>query len=306
MNSISYQREEITGTLHTISDFIRWGASFFKQSNLYYGHGTSTAIDEAAFLVLHTLGLDPDTSSVYFPARLTLNEKQVLTEIIFRRVEEQIPAAYLTHEAWFAGLAFYVDERVLVPRSPLAELIVKQFEDFVDPDSVDRILDLCTGSGCIGIACAYYFPMAHIDLADISSEAIEVAKINVQRHQLLNHVDIIQSDLFSGLQNRKYNIIVSNPPYVDAEDMAALPQEYKAEPELGLAAGKDGLDLVIPMLRQAAGHLHPEGLLIVEVGNSEHALCELFPEVPFFWLEFEHGGQGVFLLTKEQLEQYFN
>lgn len=302
MRSITYNCEEIPESLHTIIDFIRWGASFFKQSGLYYGHGTSSAMDEAAFLVLHTLCLEPDTSSVYFSSRLTLNEKQALTEIIFRRVEEKIPAAYLTHESWFAGLSFYVDERVLVPRSPLAELIVKQFEDIVDPDSVGSILDLCTGSGCIGIACAYYFPMAHIDLADISSDALAVAQINLERHHLIHHVDIIQSDLFSNLNDRSYDLIISNPPYVDAEDMAALPQEYRAEPALGLAAGDDGLDLVIPMLKQAAEHLNADGLLIIEVGNSEHALTEMFPEVPFFWLEFEHGGEGVFLLTKEQLE----
>jgi ribosomal protein L3 glutamine methyltransferase len=305
MRAIAYKQEEIPESLQTITDFIRWGGGFFKQSGLYFGHGTSTAIDEAAFLVLHTLGLAPDTPSVYFSSQLTLNEKQALTEIIFRRVEEKIPAAYLTCESWFAGLPFYVDERVLVPRSPLAELIVKQFEDFIDPDAVGSLLDLCTGSGCIGIACACHFPVAQVDLADISSAALEVAHINVERHQLTGHVDIIQSDLFSNLQNRSYDLIISNPPYVDAEDMAALPQEYKAEPPLGLAAGEDGLDLVIPMLKQAAEHMNPGGTLIVEVGNSEHALTELYPEVPFFWLEFEHGGQGIFLLTREQLEEYF-
>ncbi len=305
MANIAYTKEDIILSLGTITDFIRFGASLFKQAGLYYGHGNASAIDEAAYLVLHTLNLEPDTHSVYFSSKLTKNEKRAVSNILFRRAKEKIPAAYLTHEAWFCGLPFYVDERVLVPRSPIAELIQNHFEPWVVPDKVEHILDLCTGSGCIAIASAVYFPHAQVDAADISEDALDVALQNIEKHQLEEQVNIVQSDLFSNLKGQQYHIIVSNPPYVDAQDMAALPVEYQAEPELGLAAGDDGLALVIPMLEQAAEHLYPEGILIVEVGNSEYALQERYPDIPFYWLEFEHGGQGVFLLTREQLEQYF-
>ncbi len=305
MSDIAYTKEEIILSLHTITDFIRFGASLFKKARLYYGHGNATAIDEAAYLVLHTLNLEPDTHSVYFSAQLTKNEKLAVASILFRRAKEKIPAAYLTHEAWFCGLPFYVDERVLVPRSPICELIQNHFEPWVEPEKVKRILDLCTGSGCIAIACASYFPHAEVDAADISEDALDVALQNIEQHQMVDQVNIVQSDLFSNLKGQQYHIIVSNPPYVDAEDMSSLPTEYHAEPELGLAAGEDGLDLVIPMLEQAAEHLYPEGILIVEVGNSEYALQERYPDISFYGLEFEHGGHGVFLLTREQLEQYF-
>jgi len=305
MTSINYSNDELMESFETITDFIRWGAGLFKQSDLFFGHGNASAIDEAAYLVLHTLNLEPDTHSVYFSSKLTSNEKQALIDILLRRAQEKIPAAYLTHEAWFADLPFYVDERVLVPRSPIAELIINQFEPWAEPDNVEQILDLCTGSGCIAIACAYYFPNAEVDAVDISEDALDVALQNIEKHSLDEQVNIIQSDLFSNLKGRKYNIIVSNPPYVNAEDMASMPYEYKAEPELGLTAGHDGLELVIPMLEKASEHLLPEGILIVEVGNSEYALQSLYPDLPFYWFEFTNGGQGVFLLTKEQLDEYF-
>jgi ribosomal protein L3 glutamine methyltransferase len=304
-HQINYTEEDVTKSLDSITDFIRWGASIFKQSDLFFGHGNATAVDEAAYLVLQTLHLEPDTHDAYFSSKLTVNEKKAVINILFRRAQEKIPAAYLTNECWFAGLSFYVDERVLVPRSPVAELIINQFSPWIEPDNVEQILDLCTGSGCIAISCAYHFPHSNVDAVDISTDALDVAQHNLQENHPLDNVNIIQSDLFKNLQGKKYNIIVSNPPYVDAEDMACIPQEYKAEPAIGLAAGDDGLDLVIPMLEQAAEFLHPEGILVVEVGNSEYALQERFPDVPFYWLEFENGGQGVFLLTKEQLEQYF-
>ena len=306
MAKIDYTDDGLNDSLETITDYIRWGASLFKQSGLFYGHGNASAIDEAAFLVLHTLNLEPDTHSVYFSSKLTENEKQALIDILLRRAKEKIPAAYLTNESWFAGLPFYVDERVLVPRSPIAELIQNHYEPWVDVAKVEQILDLCTGSGCIAIANAYYFPGAYVDAVDISEDALDVALQNIETHGLVNQVNIIQSDLFSNLQGKQYDIIVSNPPYVDAEDMAALPKEYHSEPEIGLAAGDDGLDLVIPMLEQAAEHLFPGGILIVEVGNSEYALQQRYPDLPFYWLEFENGGQGIFLLTKEQLVKYFN
>ena len=305
MANICYDKKELKQSLDTITDYVRWGASLFKQENLFYGHGNASAIDESAYLVLHTLKLEPDTHALYFSSKLTPDEKDQLIDILLRRAIEKVPASYLTHEAWFANLSFYVDERVLVPRSPIAELIQNYFEPWIETDQVERILDLCTGSACIACASAYYFPQADVDAVDISKDALAVANINIKKHQLVGQVKTIQSDLFSNLSGQKYNIIVSNPPYVDQDDMKSMPEEFKAEPELGLAAGDEGLDLVIPMLEQAANYLYPEGILIVEVGNSEYALQERYPDLPFYWLEFEHGGHGVFLLTKEQLDAYF-
>ncbi len=286
----------------TIKDYIRWGASRFVQAQLSFTHGMASAIDEAAYLVLHTLHLPVDTPSLYFDSRLTAEERQAVAAILQQRIETRKPAAYLTHEGWFCGLPFYVDERVLVPRSPLAEYIEKQFAPFIDPAEVESILDLCTGSGCIGIACAYAFPQAQVDLSDISPDALDVAAINIQRHQVGAQVQAIQSDLFAQLQGRQYDLIVSNPPYVDAQDMASLTDEFRYEPELGLASGEDGLAHVRRILRDAAEHLTPHGLLVVEVGNSQFALREAYPEVDFHWLEFERGGEGVFLLSAEQVK----
>ncbi len=306
MTRINYTKDTIDESLETITDFIRWGASLFKQEDLFFGHGNPTAIDEAAYLVLHTLNLEPDTHSVYFTSKLTENEKHAVIDILFRRAKEKIPAAYLTNETWFAGLPFYVDERVLVPRSPISELIQNHYEPWVDTENVEQILDLCTGSGCIAIANAYYFPGAEVDAVDISEDALDVALQNIEKHGLVDQVNIIQSDLFSNLKGKQYDIIVSNPPYVDAEDLACMPEEYHAEPQIGLEAGDNGLELVIPMLEQAADHLYPKGIIIVEVGNSAHALEERYPDLPFYWFEFEQGGEGIFVLSKEQLIAYFN
>ncbi len=305
MTKINYTVGGLDDSLETITDFIRWGASLFKQSELFFGHGNATAIDEAAYLVLHTLNLELDTHALYFSSKLTENERHALIEVLFRRAKEKKPAAYITNEAWFAGLPFYVDERVLVPRSPISELIQSHYEPWIDTENVEQILDLCTGSGCIAIANAYYFPGAEVDAVDISKDALDVALMNLEKHGLVDQVNIVQSNLFQNLKGKQYDIIVSNPPYVDAEDLSAMPDEYHAEPQLGLEAGDDGLELVIPMLEQAAEHLYPKGILIVEVGNSAHALEHRYPELPFYWFEFEQGGDGVFLLTKEQLEAYF-
>jgi len=290
--------------LVTIRDLIRWAVTEFEKAGIYYGHGMGNALDEAVFIILSALKLPLNITESYFESRLTRAEREMVLKLYYRRITERTPAAYLTNEAWFAGLKFYVDEHVLVPRSPIAELIEKQFEPWIEPDKVERILDLCTGSGCIGIASAYAFELAEVDLADISPEAIEIAQKNIENHQLQEQVTVYQSDLFSALEGQKYDIIVSNPPYVDAIDMSILPDEFKQEPELGLAAGEDGLDLVKVILKQAANYLNPEGILVVEVGNSQFALEELLPEVGFYWLEFERGGQGVFLLTYEQLKEY--
>jgi len=294
----------IPAELSTIRDYIRWGISRFHQAELYYGHGMGSALDEAVYLCLHALHLPHDFSEKYFDTALTAVEKQAVFNLLMRRVDEKLPAAYLTGEAWFAGLPFVVNEHVLVPRSPIAELIEKQFAPWVEAEAVESILDLCCGSGCIGIASAYAFECADVDMVDISADAIEVAEENIARHQLDDRVCVIESDLFENVPPRQYDIIVSNPPYVDAEDMASLPDEYHHEPELGLAAGDDGLDLVIPMLQQARQFLTEQGILVVEVGNSQFALQEAYPHVPFCWLDFERGGSGIFLITAQQLDEF--
>jgi ribosomal protein L3 glutamine methyltransferase len=291
--------------LITVKDFIRWGASRFNEAQLSFTHGMSSALDESVYLVLSALYLPIDTPNSYWDGRLTTAEIASVQALLLRRINERKPAAYLTHEGWFAGLSFYVDERVLVPRSPIAELVETQFSPWVDPENVESILDLCTGSGCIGIASAYAFANASVDLSDISQDAIDVANINIQRHDAAQQIKTIHSDLFDHLGNKKYDIIVSNPPYVDVEDMSALTDEFLHEPELGLSSGDNGLDLTVQILQHAADYLTENGILVVEVGNSQYALQQQFPNAPFHWLEFERGGDGVFLLDKHQLERFF-
>jgi ribosomal protein L3 glutamine methyltransferase len=296
--------DDAVAQLSTVRDFIRWGATRFNAAGLAFGHGTDNALDEAAALVLHALHLPHDVPPVYLEAALTEREKIQVAGLIEDRIQNRKPIAYLTQKAWFAGLPFYVDERVLVPRSPIAELIEAQFEPWIDPDNVHDVLDLCTGSGCIAIACAYAFPDAEIDAADISEDALEVASINVTRHHLEGRVHLVQSDLFTELSGRRYDIIVSNPPYVSLLEMDHLPEEYRHEPSIGLESGEQGLDAAIGILADASDHLNPDGILVVEVGNSQYALAERFAEAPFLWLDFERGGEGVFLLTAAQVEEH--
>jgi ribosomal protein L3 glutamine methyltransferase len=293
--------DEAVDELVTIQDILRWAVTEFNRAGLFFGHGTDNAWDEAVQLILPSLNLELQSNISILQSRLTQRERKMLVALIVTRIEQRIPVPYLTNSAWFAGLEFYVDERTLVPRSPMAELIETKFEPWVET-APKRILDLCTGSGCIAIACAYAFPDAEVDAVDLSEDALEVADINIQNHGLSQQVFPIQSDLFSGVENEKYDLIVSNPPYVDAEDMANLPEEYKHEPELGLACGDDGLDLVREMLRQASAMLNDNGVLFVEVGNSQVHLQAAYPEIPFQWIEFSIGGHGVFVLNKAQLD----
>jgi len=293
-----------TESLQSVRDFIRWGTSRFNEAGLFFGHGTDNALDEAVQLVLHALHLPADLPTAYLESRLTPSERLAVISILRRRVEERVPAAYLTHKAWFAGLEFYVDDQVLVPRSPFAELIESGLQPWLEPKGVERILDLCSGSGCIGIAAAMHLSHARVDLVDVSEPALAVARRNIAEYGLEERVRAIHSDLFDGLGEERYDVILSNPPYVGAQELATLPQEYRREPALGLDGGEDGLDLVRRILRDASRHLHPGGVIIVEVGNSAAALAAAYPEVPFLWLEFERGGEGMFLLTAEQLDEY--
>jgi len=297
--------EQLLSYLRTVRDYIRWGTSRMNEAGLHFGHGSAEAQDEAAALVLHALHLPPDIHPSYLDCAVSPEEGRNILALFDRRMEQRLPAAYLTNEAWFAGRPYFVDDRVLVPRSPIAELVEERFYPWIDsPGEVRRILDLCTGSGCIGVACAHAFPAAQVDLSDLSEEALEVAELNVVEHEVEQRVAVIHSDLFQGLAGQRYDLIVSNPPYVPTEEMEDLPDEYLHEPELGLQGGEDGLALVAQILRHAAEHLSPEGVLVVEVGAGWRQALQRWPRMPFIWLRFRRGGEGVFLLTRRQLERH--
>jgi ribosomal protein L3 glutamine methyltransferase len=291
-------------SLNTARDLIHRGAALFSDAGLAYEHGTDNALDEAAALVLHSLGIGYDRPDTELDNAITAEQRSRAMALLEQRVATRKPAAYLINEAWFAGLRFYVDERVLVPRSPMAELIEDRFTPWIDPARVRRVLDLCTGSGCIGIACAHAFPAAHIDAVDVSGDALDVAHENVRRHNLESRVRLVESDVFAGLSGCIYDLIVANPPYVSLPEMAQLDAEFRHEPALGLAAGPDGLDIVVRILRDASRHLAGGGILVVEVGHTQDNLAAQFPQVPFIWLDLEFGGEGVFLLESDRLAEY--
>ncbi|MCF7983519.1 MAG: 50S ribosomal protein L3 N(5)-glutamine methyltransferase [Thiohalocapsa sp.] len=293
-----------TDALDKIQDLVRWGASRFGAAGLHFGHGTDNALDEAAWLVAHALHLPIDRLDALGQCRLTPVEQAEVLALLGRRIDERKPAAYLTGRTWFAGLEMAVDENVMIPRSPIAELIADGFAPWADPDAIDRVLDLCTGSGCIGLAVAAHLPAADVDLADISPAALRMAARNRTLHGLEDRVRLIESDLFAAIGEQPYDVIVSNPPYVGADELEALPDEYRHEPTLAFAAGETGLDLVLRILRDAPDYLSDDGILVVEVGNTRAALQERFPRLPFTWLDFTHGGDGVFLLRREQLADY--
>jgi ribosomal protein L3 glutamine methyltransferase len=285
-----------------IRDWVRYAMSEFQEAQLFYGHGTDNALDEAVYLILHTLNLPLNLPANLFESVLTLQERKKIYAIIHKRIQSRLPAAYLTHESFFMGLPFFVDDRVLIPRSPIAELIEKQFHPWSEnPHEVENILDLCTGSGCIAVACAKMFPHANIVGTDISQDALEVAKINLEKHHVSSQIKLIKSDLFDKIPPQKFDVIISNPPYVNKIDMESLPKEYHHEPELALKAGEDGLDIIRKILSTAKKYLSDTGILIVEVGNSAKALMREYPHIEFIWPEFEHGDSEIFIITKDQL-----
>lgn len=298
---MTYYQEKQRVQFKTVADALSWAEKEFTQADLYFGHGTDNAWDEAVAILIYVLQCPPNVERDVLEQALTAKQSKQLLDLFNKRIKQKTPVPYLTQQAWFCGFPFFVDERVLIPRSPMAQLIDNEFRPWIDPNKVKNILDLCTGSACIAIACAHVFPNAHVAASDLSADALDVAKINVVQHDLQKRVQLYQSDLFSNLPNKKYDIIISNPPYVDAEDMAGLPAEYQHEPELALAAGNDGLLLVNKILKQAKDHLTPNGILVVEVGNSGAALEAAYPHLPLVWLDLGDDTDGVFLLSAADL-----
>jgi len=288
--------------LHTVRDLLRFAVSRFNQAELFFGQGSSDAYDEAAYLILHTLHLPLESLKPFLDARLTNSELAEVLSIIQRRTEQRIPASYLTHQAFLGDFDFYVDERVIIPRSFIAELLHEQLSPWIaDPEEISSVLDLCTGSGCLAILAANIFPNASVDAVDLSPDALAVAERNVAEYNLENQVNLIESDLFAKLAGKQYDLIISNPPYVDAESVAALTQEYLHEPKMALGSGHDGLDATRIILKQAAQHLTENGLLVVEIGHNRDALEAAYPDLPFTWLDVSAGDQFVFMLHRNDL-----
>lgn len=292
------------GQPQTLQQWLDWAEQQFTSAGLFYGHGTDNPVDEALYLMRYVLKDQFEKLTSEPNTNLGLEQNQAIRELFERRITTRKPAAYLVHEAWFAGYPFYVDERVLVPRSPVAELIEEQFSPWIDAGQVNSILDIGTGSGCIAIVCALYMPGAKVDAVDVQQDAIDVAKTNIDRYHLESRVRLYQSDVYDDLPANQYDIIISNPPYVSRQEMTELPEEYRHEPATGLAAGDDGLDCVRKILSGAKHFLKPDGILVVEVGNSQAAVERTWPQVPFVWLEFEFGGEGVFLLEAQHVFEF--
>lgn len=291
----------IDNMVDTPRKLIKWAARQFETSELYYGHGTDNPYAEAEFIVLRGLNFPFDVSDKILDTVLEEEQKNHIFNLVEKRIKSRKPVAYLLGEAWFSGMPFFVNEDVLIPRSPVAELIAVKFSPWCKYENIHSILDIGTGSGCIAIASALAFPDASVDAIDVSEKALVVARKNIDHYGLQKQVTLIKSDLFQGISDSKYDLIIANPPYVDEDDMAVLPDEYRHEPALGLYAGKDGLDIIKRILASAADYMTEEGIIIVETGNSQYKLTELYPDVPFIWLEFEFGGDGVFLLTRDDL-----
>jgi ribosomal protein L3 glutamine methyltransferase len=288
--------------LATVRDLVRFGVSQFNAAKLFFGHGSASAYDEAVYLILHTLNLPLDQLEPYLDARLTRTERETVVSVLARRAIERVPAAYLTQEAWLGDARFYVDERVIVPRSFIAELLRDELQPWVtDADEVTSVLDLCTGSGCLAILAALTFPNAKVDAADLSADALAVAKRNVADYELQDAVQLVKSDMFAGLKSRKYDVIISNPPYVTAPSMAALPAEYLREPQMALASGQDGLEHTRMILKNAPKYLNKGGVLVVEVGFNREGMEAAFPQLPLTWVETSAGDGVVFLITREEL-----
>ncbi|MGO2133435.1 MAG: 50S ribosomal protein L3 N(5)-glutamine methyltransferase [Halomonas sp.] len=303
-STLALDDTQLVGELISLRDYLRWAASEFHLAGLHYSHGTDSAWDEAVALTLGALHLPWNVDPEVLDARLLPMERQRIVAIARERIATRRPLPYLLGEAFFAGVPFTVDERVLIPRSPIAELVEDGFATWFPEEPPARVLDLCSGSGCIGIATALHLPGCEVDLIDVCPDASEVSRINITRHSLGERVRALVSDLFAGVEGQRYELIVSNPPYVDARDLATMPEEFRHEPSLALGAGADGLDIVRQILRQVRDHLTDDGVLIVEVGNSDRHLEAAFPDVPFMWLEFERGGQGVFVLTAAELDAH--
>jgi ribosomal protein L3 glutamine methyltransferase len=295
-------RQEIVSQLHSVRDYVRWSTSTMVEHGVYFGHGTDNAWDESLYLVQAALHWPQPLDAQMFDSRLLLPERNRIVDWVLKRVEQRMPLPYVTGSAWFAGLPFTIDRRAIIPRSPIAELIAQDFQPWYRGEQPKSVLDLCAGSGCIGIACAMYMPGIEVDLVDLSAPALALAQENIERHALQDRVTAIESDLFAGLApGRRYNIIASNPPYVDAADLASMPAEYRHEPALALGSGADGLELSRRLLREAGNYLSDDGLLVLEVGNSAVALEQQYPEIAFTWIDFERGGEGVLVMTAEEL-----
>jgi ribosomal protein L3 glutamine methyltransferase len=292
----------LTEELFTLRDWLRFTVSRFEEADIFFGHGTDNAYDEAVWLIMSALHLPHDTLNNFLDAVITESERKHLAHLIERRITERTPTAYLVREAWLRGYKFYVDERVIVPRSFIAELLEDGLAPWIEyAEMIESAADICTGSGCLGVLLADVFPNAEIDVVDISPDAIAVANINIANYGLQEQVRAIQSDMFTALAGKSYDLIISNPPYVDAPAMVALPQEYRNEPQMALGSGIAGLDHTHTLLRDAPRHLNDGGLLVVEIGHNRDALLEAYPDLPFTWLEVESGNEFVFLLTREQL-----